>query len=154
MNPARKQKLMIVGAIVAGAAVVTGLLLYAFNEGLNAYFQPNEVAAGKAKGSHQFRLGGMVKEGSLVRQGEGTTINFITTDFCVDIPVTYTGVLPDLFREKQGVIALGKMDDKGVFQASEIVAKHDENYMPPEVKATMDAGGKNKDAGLCTSKKP
>lgn len=152
MTPARKQKLMIVGAIVTGAAIATGLLLYAFDEGLNVYFQPAEVAAGKVKGTQQFRLGGMVKVGSLVRQGEGTTIDFITTDFCVDIPVRYTGVLPDLFRENQGVVALGKLDENGVFQASEVVAKHDENYMPPEVKATMDAAKQKQDAGQCVRK--
>ena len=140
MNPIRKQKLLIVGVILGGAAVATALLLLAFNKGLNAFFTPTEIAEGKVTGSQNIRIGGMVKKGSLVKEGlQGTRIEFIATDFNEDVPVVYTGVLPDLFREGQGVMADGHMDAKGVFLADSILAKHDENYMSSEVKAAMEA---------------
>lgn len=139
MHSARKQKLMVVFFILFGSAVTVSLILYAFNEGLNAFFTPTEIAEGKAADSPNVRIGGMVKEGSVVREGEGTHIEFITTDFNADVPVSYTGVLPDLFREGQGVVAEGYIDSNGIFQARQILAKHDENYMSAEVKAALDA---------------
>jgi len=150
MNPVRKQKLLIVGSILAGSIVAVGLLLVAFDKGLNAFITPTEIAEGKVNGSHNFRIGGMVKKGSVVRKGTGTQIEFIATDFNEDIPVVYTGVLPDLFREGQGVTADGHMDANGVFQADTILAKHDENYMSKEVKAAMDAADRKKAARLTT----
>lgn len=145
MTPARKQKLMIVGSILLGSAVAVGLLVYAFNEGLNVFFTPTEIAEGKVPAGQHIRIGGMVKAGSLVH-GEGTTIGFITTDYNADVPVTYTGVLPDLFREGQGVVAEGRIEN-GVFEATTILAKHDENYMSAEVKAALDAAGKTAAGG-------
>lgn len=140
MQTVRKQKLMIVLAILLGSAATVGLLLVAFNQGLNVFFTPTEIAEGKVGAQQNFRIGGMVKAGSLVKQGlEGTRIEFIATDTNVDIPVVYTGVLPDLFREGQGVVADGYLDETGVFQAQQILAKHDENYMSAEVKAALDA---------------
>lgn len=139
MHSARKQKLLVVFFILFGSAVTVGLVLYAFKEGLNAFFTPTEIAEGKAADSRNVRIGGMVKEGSVVREGEGTHIEFVTTDFNADVPVSYTGVLPDLFREGQGVVAEGYIDANGVFQARQILAKHDENYMSAEVKAALDA---------------
>ena len=140
MNNARKQRLLIVASIVLGSALAVGLMLYAFEQGLNMFITPTEIAEGKVQGTQNIRIGGMVKQGSLVREGlEGTRIEFITTDFNVDIPVVYNGVLPDLFREGQGVVAEGYLDGEGVFQAREIMAKHDENYMSAEVKAALDA---------------
>lgn len=148
MTPARKQKLMIVGSIVLGSAVAVGLMLYAFDQGLNVFFTPTEIAEGKVGADQNIRIGGMVKMGSLVKQGlEGTRIEFIATDTNVDIPVAYTGVLPDLFREGQGVVAEGHIDANGVFQANTILAKHDENYMSAEVKAALDAAAQKKTAG-------
>lgn len=148
MQSARKQKLMIVLAIVLGSVATVGLLLVAFDQGLNVFYTPTEVAEGKVGGQQNFRIGGMVKTGSLVKQGlEGTRIEFVATDTNVDIPVAYTGVLPDLFREGQGVVADGYLDENGVFQAQQILAKHDENYMSAEVKAALDAAAaKNPEA--------
>jgi cytochrome c-type biogenesis protein CcmE len=147
MTPARKQKLMIVGSIVLGSSVAVALMLYAFNQGLNVFFTPTEIAEGKVGADQNIRIGGMVKMGSLVKQGAGTTITFIATDTNEDIPVAYTGVLPDLFREGQGVVAEGRIDANGVFQANSILAKHDENYMSAEVKAALDAAAERKAAG-------
>lgn len=148
MHSARKQRLMIVGAIVLGAAVAVSLLLVAFNEGLNVFFTPTEIAEGKVQSNQHIRIGGMVKEGSLVREGlEGTRIEFVTTDFNAEIPVVYDGVLPDLFREGQGVVAEGFVDENGVFNARQIMAKHDENYMSAEVKAALEMAERQKAAG-------
>lgn len=142
MQSARKTKLMIVAAIVLGSAATVGLLVVAFNEGLNVFMTPTEIAEGKAATGQNIRIGGMVEMGSLVRR-EGTRIEFITTDCNKEIPVSYTGVLPDLFREGQGVVADGYIDESGVFQARQILAKHDENYMSAEVKAALEAAGEN-----------
>jgi cytochrome c-type biogenesis protein CcmE len=145
MHSARKQKLWIVLSIVLGAAAAVGLVLVAVNKGLNVFFTPTEIADGKVGANQNIRIGGMVKTGSLVKEGlEGTRIEFVATDTNVDIPVVYQGVLPDLFREGQGVVAEGFVDEHGVFQARQIMAKHDENYMSPEVKAAMDAAKQKK----------
>lgn len=143
MHAARKQKLMIVFAILFGSAAAVGLVIVAFNEGLNVFMTPTEIAEGKAASTPNIRIGGMVKVGS-VMQGEGSRIEFVATDYCYDIPVVYSGVLPDLFREGQGVVAEGTIDENKIFQARTILAKHDENYMSAEVKAALDASeGKN-----------
>lgn len=114
--------------------------MVAFEEGLNVFITPTEISEGKAEGVNNIRIGGMVKVGSLKRDSiESTRIEFITTDFNADVPVSYDGMLPDLFREGQGVVAEGYIDENGVFQARTILAKHDENYMSAEVKAAMDA---------------
>lgn len=144
MHAARKQRLMIVLFILLGSAAAVGLVLVAFNEGLNAFFTPTEIAEGKVSGQQNIRIGGMVKQGSLQR--EGTRIEFVTTDYNADIPVAYTGIPPDLFREGQGVVADGYIDENGVFQARQILAKHDENYMSAEVKAALDAAEQRKAA--------
>lgn len=136
----RQQKLAIVLFIVFGSALAIGLVLFALDEGINVFYTPTEVSAGQVGQGQNFRVGGMVKMGSLVKDGlEGTEVNFLATDFCNDVLVSFTGPLPDLFREGQGVVADGALDDRGVFQASQILAKHDENYMSAEVKASLDA---------------
>lgn len=145
MHSARKQKLMIVFAILLGSAAAVTLLIFAFNQGLNVFYTPTEVAEGKVGARQNFRIGGMVKEGSLVTRGlEGSRIEFIATDMNEEIPVAFSGVLPDLFREGQGVVADGYLDESGVFQAQQILAKHDENYMSAEVKAALDAAAAKK----------
>lgn len=138
----RKQRMMIVSFIVLGSAVAVALVLYALNQGINVFYTPTEVSQGAVPSGQNFRIGGMVKTGSL-RSGEldGTRIEFLATDCLVDIPVAYTGVLPDLFREGQGVVADGYLDSEGIFQARQILAKHDENYMPAESVAAMAASG-------------
>ena len=139
----RKQRLMIVLFIVVGSALAVGLMLFAFNQGINVFYTPTEISQGAAPEGQSIRIGGMVKEGSVRREGqEGTRIEFLATDTNVDIPVSYTGVLPDLFREGQGVVADGRMVG-GVFEADRILAKHDENYMSAEVMAALEAAGRN-----------
>lgn len=142
MTAARKQRMAIVGFIVAGSAIAIGLVLFALQEGINVFYTPTEVAQGAVQSGQNFRIGGMVKTGSLkTGELEGTLVEFLATDCAEDIPVTFTGVLPDLFREGQGVVADGFIDNNGIFQASQILAKHDENYMSAESVAAMEASG-------------
>src|SRR5688500_11938282 len=144
MNSARKQKMMIVFSILFGSAAAVGLVLYAIDQGLNVFFTPTEIVEGKVPPGQNIRIGGMVKEGSVVFEGSG--IEFIATDTNADVKVAFTGVPPNLFREGQGEVADGVMDENGIFQAREILAKHDENYMSAEVKAAMDAAKKKQAA--------
>ncbi|HUK03149.1 MAG TPA: cytochrome c maturation protein CcmE [Steroidobacteraceae bacterium] len=132
MTPRRRRLWLVIG-IVAGVGVAAGLALSAFRQNVTFFFNPTEIAAGKAPAQASFRLGGMVSKGSIVRQPGSLTIHFVVTDFEHDVPVNYTGVLPDLFREGQGVVAHGRLDSRGVFEADEVLAKHDEKYMPPNI---------------------
>ena len=136
----RKQRLTIVLFIVLGSALAIGLVLYALNQGINVFFTPSEISEGLVPQGQNIRIGAMVKEGSLNKETlEGTRVEFVATDFNAEVKVAYTGVLPDLFREGQGVVAEGHIDENGIFQANQILAKHDENYMSAEVKAALDA---------------
>ncbi|MDH5378306.1 MAG: cytochrome c maturation protein CcmE [Gammaproteobacteria bacterium] len=140
----RHKRLMFVGGGLAGLAIVAALLLQAFNSNMVFFFSPSDVAQGKAPTAKSFRLGGLVEDGSVQRQEDGITVNFVVTDKAKSIPVSYKGILPDLFREGQGVIAQGKFE-QGYFVADEVLAKHDEEYMAPEVadalkKAEANAG--------------
>ena len=136
----RQQKLAIVIFIVLGSAMAVGLVLVALEEGINVFYTPTEISAGKVDEGQNFRVGGMVKTESLIKDGlEGTEVNFLATDFCNDVLVSFTGPLPDMFREGQGFVADGSLDNRGTFQATQILAKHDENYMSAEVKASLDA---------------
>lgn len=141
MKPHRKKKLGIILFIAAGLSVATGVTLFALSQNINMFFTPTQVANGEVKVDMQFRIGGMVKENSIERSGDSLKVAFVTTDFMSDVPIHYEGILPDLFREGQGIVAEGRMDATGVFQASRVLAKHDENYMSPEVKAALDAAG-------------
>ena len=142
-------------AIVAGLAVfgvAVGLVLYAMRGNLVFFFSPTDVAQHKAPVDRTFRLGGLVVDGSLKRMPDGLTVKFVVTDTGKSIPVTYHGILPDLFKEGRGVIAQGKLGPDGVFRATEVLAKHDENYMPPEAakaiaKAHAASGGPTASAG-------
>ena len=122
-----------IALLVAGVGVAVGFALKAFNENLMFFFSPKEVVAGEAPANAPFRLGGMVIKGSIERPGDGLVVQFGLTDYAQSVTVQYEGILPDLFREGQGIIAMGKLNDQGVFVADEVLAKHDENYMPPEV---------------------
>ena len=122
--------LILAGLVILGA--VTMLVLSAFQSNLVFFFSPTQVAAGEAPKGKAFRIGGMVKEGSIRREADGITLGFVVTDTEQDIAVRYKGILPDLFKEGKGAVAQGKIGDDGVFVASEVLAKHDENYMPPE----------------------
>ena len=136
MKPRHKRFALIIGALaVLGTAAA--LVLNAFEENLVFFFTPTQVVSGEAPRNRAFRIGGMVKDGSVQR--DGVSVRFIVTDMANDVPVTYTGILPDLFREGKGVVAQGKLDDSGkAFKASEVLAKHDENYMPPEAQHALD----------------
>jgi len=126
----RRQRMVLVGLVLAGVVVSLTLALLAFRENLVYFFSPTEVMAGEAP-DRAFRIGGMVVDKSVERAPGSLTVHFALTDFAKTVPVSYTGVLPDLFREGQGVVAIGQMRD-GTFVADEVLAKHDENYMPPE----------------------
>ena len=131
MKP-RTRRIAIVAGGLAALAVVAGLVLSAFQQNLVFFFTPSQVAANEAPQGKTFRIGGMVESGSVKRQPDGVTVRFIVTDTAQTVPVVYRGALPDLFREGKGVVAQGRVGPDGVFQASEVLAKHDENYMPPE----------------------
>lgn len=132
MTPRRK-RLLIIALTVAGIAVAAGLILAAFEKNLMYFYSPSEVARGEAPDNRPFRLGGMVVEGSVLRQPQSLGVWFTLTDIAEESMVYYDGILPDLFREGQGIVAKGQFNDTGLFVASEVLAKHDENYMPPEV---------------------
>ncbi len=117
---------------LAALGVAATFVLNAFNSNLVFFFSPSQVMAKEAPVGRSFRIGGMVETGSLKRQSDGLTVNFIVTDTAKTIPVVFTGILPDLFKEGKGVVAEGKLSDDGLFHADSILAKHDENYMPPE----------------------
>ncbi|MGQ0509418.1 MAG: cytochrome c maturation protein CcmE [Betaproteobacteria bacterium] len=131
MKP-RHRRLVAVACGLALLAVAAALVLNAFQSNLVFFFSPTQVAAKEAPLDKTFRLGGMVLDGSLKRRADGLTVDFVVTDTAKDIPVTYTGILPDLFKEGKGVVTQGRLGPDGVFRASEVLAKHDENYMPPE----------------------
>ncbi|TAL51297.1 MAG: cytochrome c maturation protein CcmE [Methylovulum sp.] len=137
MKPVRRQRLILIVLMILGIGTAVGFALKSFNENLMYFFSTTDVMAGKAPKDALFRLGGMVVKGSVERPGDGLTVRFKLTDFSKEVTVEYTGILPDLFREGQGIVANGKLDGRGVFVAEEVLAKHDENYMPPEVKASL-----------------
>jgi len=132
MTPRRRQRLILLGLVVAGVAVAVTFAIRAFRENLTYFFTPSQVAAGEAS-ARTFRLGGFVLENSMTREPGSLTVRFVVSDFAHTIPVQYTGVLPDLFKEGKGVVVRGRLDPGGEFVAEEVIAKHDENYTPPEV---------------------
>ena len=137
----RHRRLIWILAGVAALAVAAGLVLNAFRSNLVFFFTPTEIAEGKAPTGKAFRIGGLVEEGSLQRVGDGTTVTFRVTDNAKTVVVAYTGILPDLFKEGRGVVAQGTMQADGSFKASEVLAKHDENYMPPEAAEALKRAG-------------
>lgn len=136
MTP-RRQRMLAVGLAVVGLAIATGLTLRAFQENMEFFVTVSNVAAGDFPENRNFRIGGLVVDGSIARQMESLEVTFRVTDLRCEMPVSYTGVLPDLFREGQGVVAHGHMEPDGLFVADKILAKHDENYMAPEVAESM-----------------
>jgi cytochrome c-type biogenesis protein CcmE len=127
-----------IGAGVVALGVATALVLSAFQKNLVFFFTPTQVVANEAPQGRTFRIGGMVEKGSVKRQADGVTVQFVVTDTAKSLPVQYKGPLPDLFKEGKGVVAQGQLGPDGVFRASEVLAKHDENYMPPEAKEAID----------------
>lgn len=139
MHPVRKRRLILISLLSVGVAIAVGFMLMALGENLNAFYSPTQVQAGEAPRDHTFRVGGMVADGSVVHDEKNLDVTFQVTDLLSTTTVKYTGILPDLFREGQGILAEGKLDEKGVFIASRVLAKHDENYMPPEVNEALKA---------------
>ncbi len=141
----RKKRLFLVGFLVVGVGIAAALALSAFRENLMFFYSPSQIAAGEAPSNAVIRVGGLVADGTVRRETNGLTVRFGLTDTAQEVTVVYTGILPDLFREGQGIVAQGKVGADGTFQAETVLAKHDENYMPPEVeeaiKAVQKAGG-------------
>ena len=135
MKPRHKRAAIIGGGLVA-LGIAAYFVLNAFESNLVFFFTPTQIAAGEAPKNRTFRIGGMVREGSVKR--DNLTVAFVVTDTAKDVSVSYTGILPDLFREGKGVVAQGKLGEDGKFVATEVLAKHDENYMPPEAQSAMD----------------
>ena len=145
MTPLRRQRFILVGLLVLGVSIALGLALLALRENINLFFSPTQVKAGEAPQQTSFRLGGMVVEGSVQRPDADLSVEFVLTDTVEQVTVTYKGILPDLFREGQGIVTQGMLNNNGIFEAKQVLAKHDENYMPPEV---ADALKKAKEMGL------
>ena len=143
MHPKRKKIMVGVVSLVIGISVAVTLALKAFQENLMYFFSPSEVIAGEAPENRNFRIGGLVVEDSVVRDRDSLLVEFVLTDTVNQVKVSYDGILPDLFREGQGIVANGRLNSQGVFVASEVLAKHDENYMPPEVAEAMEKAASN-----------
>jgi cytochrome c-type biogenesis protein CcmE len=144
LKPRTKRALLIVGGMAA-FGVAVALVLNAFQSNLVYFYTPTDVVERKAPQDRLFRLGGMVEAGSVAREKDGLTVHFKVTDTAKTIPVVYTGILPDLFREGKGVVAQGRVGPDGVFQAREVLAKHDENYEPPEATEALRRAGAHVD---------
>jgi cytochrome c-type biogenesis protein CcmE len=138
----RHKRLALIAGGVASIALAAALVLNAFQSNLVFFFTPSQIAAGEAPRDRAFRIGGMVVAGSLKRQADGLTVHFTVTDTAKNVPVVYQGILPDLFREGKGVVAQGRLNADGVFRADEVLAKHDENYMPPEAAHALEQAQK------------
>ena len=153
MKP-RQRRFLWIGAGVVLLGVATALVLNAFQSNLVFFFTPTQVAANEAPHGRQFRIGGLVETGSLTRSIDSLTVTFNVTDTAKTIPVVYTGLLPDLFKEGKGVVAQGALQANGTFKATEVLAKHDENYMPPEAKAALDQAHSTRGTAMPSLKPP
>lgn len=146
MKPQRKKRLTLILFLVAGVGIAVGLLMYSLSQNINLFMTPTQIAGGEVPVGRTIRAGGLVVVGSVERAPDSLGASFKVTDGMAEVTIRYDGILPDLFREGQGIVALGKLGDDGVFVASEVLAKHDENYMPPEVKHALEQAhndGKN-----------
>lgn len=142
MKAARKKRLALIGLMMLGVTTAVVLGLNAFNKNILFFFSPSQIAAGEAPVGDTFRVGGMVVDGSVRRSSSDLTVTFQLSDTANDVQVSYSGILPDLFREGQGIVAIGKLEGDGNFNAETVLAKHDENYMPPEVADALRKAGK------------
>ncbi|MBA4287585.1 MAG: cytochrome c maturation protein CcmE [Pseudomonas sp.] len=141
MNPVRKKRLYAVMALVSGAGIAVALALSALQQNINLFYSPTQIAAGDAPEEVRIRAGGLVAVGSVKRSDKSLDTDFVVTDGVANVTIRYNGILPDLFREGQGIVAMGKLNDQGVLIADEVLAKHDENYMPPEVMQALEQSG-------------
>ena len=137
MHPLRKQRLYVVLSILFGTAMAAFLVFKGLSENINLFYSPSDLKKEKISVDNQIRVGGMVKKDSINKESNSLRISFVITDFEEDLLITYEGILPDLFSEEAGIVAKGKMNEQGIFIANEVLAKHDENYMPPEVAKTL-----------------
>ncbi|HNU11429.1 MAG TPA: cytochrome c maturation protein CcmE [Rubrivivax sp.] len=153
MKPRHKRAAIIGGGLTA-LAIVVALVLNAFQSNLVFFFSPSQIAANEAPRDRAFRVGGMVEEGSLQRAADGLTVRFVVTDTAKTIPVAYKGILPDLFQEGKGVVAQGRLGPDGVFHADQVLAKHDENYMPPEAAEAIERAQHGEMPSLAGTMKP
>ena len=142
MNPVRKKRLIIVLAIIVGVGAAVGLALSALQQNINLFYTPTQIANGEVPEGVRIRAGGMVKDGSLSRSEDSLLVEFVVGDGAKEVTMRYQGILPDLFREGQGIVALGRLNADGVLIADEVLAKHDENYMPPEVTQALEQSAK------------
>lgn len=138
MTPARKRKLGMMMLFIFILSLVVGLVLYALRQNISLFYTPTQIALGEATSLRPIRAGGMVVPGSIVREADGLTVHFKVTDYQHTVDIVYHGILPDLFREGQGIVASGLLIDNQHFKATNVLAKHDEKYMPPEVKDALD----------------
>lgn len=152
MKPRQKRLMFIIAGLALVAAAV-GLVLFALKDNVSLYFTPTQVYNKEAPQGRSFRIGGLVEEGSVKRQGDGLTVHFNITDTAKSMPVVYKGILPDLFKEGKGVVAQGKLQDGNVFHAEEVLAKHDENYMPPEAMHALEEAAKSQ-SGVSAASSP
>ena len=141
MKPHRRKRLSIIIFIAVGLSVAVGLTAYALRQNINLFYTPTQIAQGEVSVGQRIRIGGMVKMGSFESASDSLQVQFAATDYATDVTIKYEGILPDLFREGQSVVAEGTVDAAGIFQATRVLAKHDENYMSAEVKAAMEAAG-------------
>ncbi|RMU11698.1 Cytochrome c-type bioproteinsis protein CcmE, heme chaperone [Pseudomonas syringae pv. coriandricola] len=141
VNPLRRKRLLIILAVLGGVGLALTLALSALKENINLFYTPSQIANGQAPLGTRIRAGGMVEKGSLQRSKDSLDVRFVVTDFNKSVTIAYRGILPDLFREGQGIVALGKLDAQGVVVADEVLAKHDEKYMPPEVSKALRESG-------------
>ena len=140
MHPKRKRTLLLILALVAGLGLATGLVTYALRQNISAFYSPSQLVNGEAPQGRKIQVGGLVVKGSLKRSTDSLAVEFLISDLKQQVPVSYTGILPDLFKEGQGIMATGTFSN-GKVQAEEILAKHDENYMPPQVKDAIKEAG-------------
>ena len=137
MHPLRKQRLYVVLSILFGTAMAAFLVFKGLSENINLFYSPSDLKKEKISVDNQIRVGGMVKKDSINKENNSLRTSFVITDFEEDLLITYEGILPDLFSEEAGIVAKGKINKEGTFIANEVLAKHDENYMPPEVAKTL-----------------
>jgi cytochrome c-type biogenesis protein CcmE len=141
MNPKRKKRLFAVLLLVSGVGVAVGLTTYALRQNIDHFYTPSQLSAAAVPLDRRIRIGGLVIVGSLQREPNSLKVAFVVTDYKAQTRIEYEGILPDLFREGQGIIAVGKLNSAGIVVAEEVLAKHDEKYMPPEIKAAIDEAG-------------
>ena len=137
MHPLRKRRLLLIIFMLLGIGLAAGFALYALQQNINLFFTPSQVLAGEAPKNQRFRLGGMVQAGTVHRDPKSLQVSFAVSDMKKEMTVQYSGILPDLFREGQGVVMDGQLNSQGVFVAQEVLAKHDENYMPPQLEKAL-----------------